>query len=505
MPRVDTNNGNRLQSVEDILEAQRKTIEGFTTGALHRALFFETKEIAGQLRADVIFRGSRRFVTVQDGIDADTLVPGDEVFLDVNGNCIVGHSAGKRWGGGELVAFVRRLSERRLVVKHGDELLGVDLPACLAETEFAPGDLVRIDREQHLAFEKLAREEEMLGIRGEADAADPEAVGGQEKCLQRLLRAATAAMIDRERAARYGLLDGRRSILLKGAPGTGKTLMARVCGAEISRLSGKRCAFLSIRPAEWERKLVGEGEALIRGFFRSAREMAQRDGCVLICFDEIDSGGRIRGERGNVHSDRYVGVLLSEIDGMTPLRNVVLVSTCNSVDRIDPALLERLAAVQIEVSRPDLRAARAIFGIHLPATLAFSPNGSQSAQTRAQLIDAALARLCGPPSAPICSVRFRDATPDRIVRAKELLSGRLIQQIGEAARLNAFYAEPDRGVEGVQAGDMAEAVETAIDRLRRTLTSRNIRAWIDDLPEDVEIAAVEPVKADDQCTKPFLN
>lgn len=152
-------------------------------------------------------------------------------------------------------------------------------------------------------------------------------------------------------------LDAAKGVLLYGPPGTGKTLLAKAVANEADS------NFISIKGPELLSKWVGESEQGVRNVFSKARENAP----TVIFFDEIDSiattRGRQTGDSGV--SERVVSQLLTELDGLEELEDVVVVATTNRPDLIDPALLRpgRLDR-HVHVPVPDADARRAIFEVH---------------------------------------------------------------------------------------------------------------------------------------------
>jgi transitional endoplasmic reticulum ATPase len=121
-----------------------------------------------------------------------------------------------------------------------------------------------------------------------------------------------------------------RGVLLYGPPGCGKTYLVKAIAG-----SGKSNV-LSVKGAELLNKWVGESEASVRDLFRRARQAAP----TLIFFDELDALAPVRGQDSNSGTaDRVVAALLTELDGVEDLRNVVVIGATNRPDMIDPALL----------------------------------------------------------------------------------------------------------------------------------------------------------------------
>jgi transitional endoplasmic reticulum ATPase len=146
-------------------------------------------------------------------------------------------------------------------------------------------------------------------------------------------------------------------ILLFGPPGTGKTLLAKALAHE------SEINFISVKGPEFLSKWVGESEKAVRETFRKARSAAP---CIIF-FDEIDA---IAGERGRFASsqvtEQVVSQLLTEMDGLEGLKDVILLAATNRPELLDAALLRSgRFGRHIEIPMPDLNARREIFKIHL--------------------------------------------------------------------------------------------------------------------------------------------
>ncbi len=183
-----------------------------------------------------------------------------------------------------------------------------------------------------------------------------EDVGGLEETKERLRETIQWPL---EYPSVFETLDmqAAKGVLLFGPPGTGKTLLAKAVANEAES------NFISIKGPELLNKYVGESEKGVRDVFSKARENAP----TVVFFDEIDSIAVERGSRTGDSGvgERVVSQLLTELDGLEELEDVVVVATTNRPDLIDTALLRpgRLDR-QIHVPVPDEDARRAIFAVH---------------------------------------------------------------------------------------------------------------------------------------------
>ncbi len=181
-------------------------------------------------------------------------------------------------------------------------------------------------------------------------------VGGLSDVKQRLKEAIQWPLEMPERFQDFGI-EPPKGILLYGPPGTGKTLMAKAVANESD------ANFISIKGPEVLSKWVGESEKAIREVFRKARQAAP----TIIFLDELDSIAPSRGRSGgdsNV-TDRIVNQLLTEMDGIEEMENVVVIGGTNRPDIVDPALVRpgRFDRAML-VPAPDEEARRSILKIH---------------------------------------------------------------------------------------------------------------------------------------------
>jgi transitional endoplasmic reticulum ATPase len=186
-----------------------------------------------------------------------------------------------------------------------------------------------------------------------------EDVGGLENVKQELREAVEWPLKYPDKFKKFGLRPPK-GILLFGPPGTGKTLLAKAVATE----SGAN--FIAVRGPEIFSKWVGESEKMIREIFRKARMAAP----AVIFIDEIDALATARGLGGDsLVSERVVAQLLTEMDGVKALENVVVIAATNRPDLVDPALLRpgRFDRI-IYVPPPDFRARLEILLIHTRST-----------------------------------------------------------------------------------------------------------------------------------------
>ena len=180
-------------------------------------------------------------------------------------------------------------------------------------------------------------------------------IGGLES-LKDELREAIEWPLKHKEAFDHLDVSSPKGILLHGPPGTGKTLIAKA----VAKMTESN--FINIKGPELLSKWVGESEKGVREIFRKARQAAP---CIIF-FDELDSLVPRRGSSFDSHvTENVVSQILTEIDGLEELHNVLIIGATNRLDIIDPALLRpgRFDRI-IEVPKPDTNSREHIFRIH---------------------------------------------------------------------------------------------------------------------------------------------
>jgi transitional endoplasmic reticulum ATPase len=181
-------------------------------------------------------------------------------------------------------------------------------------------------------------------------------VGGLESAKTEVREAVELPLTNPQKLDDMGI-EPPRGILLYGPPGTGKTLIAKAVASE----SGAN--FIPIRGPELLSKWVGESERAVREIFKKARQVSPS----ILFFDEIDSIAPIRGSSNNSQAlDNVLNQILTEMDGLVELKDVVIMGATNKPDLVDPALLragrfDRL----VYIGEPTLEDRKKIIAIHI--------------------------------------------------------------------------------------------------------------------------------------------
>ena len=313
---------------------------------------------------DVTINGRKMRVAMAPEVDRETLRPGQEVILNESMNVVV---AGNFDDQGEIVVFQEVLEDgmRAIVTGRSDEERVIHLAAPLRDVPLRSGDSLLADMKAGYAFERIAKSEVEDLVLEEVPDINYEDIGGLRDQINTIRDAVELPFLHPELFKEYELKPPK-GILLYGPPGCGKTLIAKAVAnslakkvSEISGIGEGRSYFLNIKGPELLNKFVGETERQIRIIFQRAREKASEGTPVIVFFDEMDSLFRTRGS--GVSSDvenTIVPQLLSEIDGVESLENVIVIGASNREDMIDPAILRpgRLD-VKIKIERPDAQAA----------------------------------------------------------------------------------------------------------------------------------------------------
>ena len=205
------------------------------------------------------------------------------------------------------------------------------MPDLTTEDEIPPGiiEQMQVRKED---FEEALKEIEPSSMREvlvELPAVSWSDLGGLGSLKQELIEAIEWPLKSPEKFRQMGVRPPK-GVLLYGPPGTGKTMIAQAVANETA------ANFISVRGHQMLSKWMGESEKAIREIFRKARQVSP----AIIFFDELDSIAPMRGtDEGSHVMERVVNQLLSELDGLEALKDVVVIAATNRPDILDPALL----------------------------------------------------------------------------------------------------------------------------------------------------------------------
>ena len=409
-----------------------------------------------------VFTGGRKLrVTVSPSVDVDSLRKGQEVMLNEALNVVRAMSFERQ---GEVVMFKELLDgDRALVIAHADEERVVMLADSLADTPLRVGDSLLIEPRSGFAYERIPKAEVEELVLEEVPDVDYSKIGGLSAQIEQIRDAIELPYLYPELFKEHKLRPPK-GVLLYGPPGCGKTLIAKAVAnslaKKVAEVTGKpegKSFFLNIKGPELLNKYVGETERHIRLVFQRAREKASGGWPVIVFFDEMDSIFRTRGS--GVSSDvenTIVPQLLSEIDGVEGLENVIVIGASNREDMIDPAILRpgRLD-VKIKIERPDAEAARDIFSKYITPDLPLHPDdlaehgGSREATVQA-MIQHAVERMY----AETEENRFLEVTyangDKEVLYFKDFNSGAMIQNIVDRAKKMAIKDFLETGQKGLR-------------------------------------------------------
>ncbi|MEW6741305.1 MAG: ATP-binding protein [Planctomycetota bacterium] len=484
-----------MKKVEAIQAELRAKIEELTSPPWPTAVFVAPVHQDGQRRALVTVGSTSRVVLVPGDLDLNELQAGDDVMLSAAMNALIGKAPVPVCPGGEVVAFERYTTDRRLVVRVRDEEYVVRAGRSLMGVTLRPGDLVRWDRSVSMAFEKLELPDGERLFLEETPSETFDDIGGLDGLIERLTGSIRLHRERRDLVHRYHL-NGLRGVLFTGPPGNGKTLIARAIANWFAQISPTgRSRFMNIKPGGLNSMWYGQTEKNYRDAFAAARRAAEQDSDipVVMFFDEIDSVATTRTMSLVRVDDRVLPAFMAELCGLEPRHNVLVIAATNRPDALDPAVVRpgRLGDAIYEVPRPNRVAARAIFAKHLPAGIPIAGADEIGEAAREAAIEAAIARIYAPNGAgDLATLACRDGRR-RAVKARDLVSGAIIAQIAKGAAYRAAMRECQTGAVGVRTEDLLEMADEVFEQTARLLTPANCRGHLTSLPHDIDVASVE--------------
>jgi proteasome-associated ATPase len=434
--------------------------------------------------ADVFTGGRKMRVSVSPGIELDELKPGQEVVLNEALNVVIAQGFETI---GEVVMLKEILEdgERALVISHADEERIARLAEPLRDATLRAGDSLLLEPRSGYVYERIPKAEVEELILEEVPDITYSEIGGLSGQIEQIRDAIELPYLHADLFKEHQLRPPK-GVLLYGPPGCGKTLIAKAVANSLAKQVAARTAalaakngttgapgaqakegksfFLNIKGPELLNKYVGETERHIRLVFQRAREKASEGMPVIVFFDEMDSIFRTRGS--GVSSDvenTIVPQLLSEIDGVEGLENVIVIGASNREDMIDPAILRpgRLD-VKIKIERPDAEAARDIFSKYVVRNLPLHPDdmaehGGSAAATVDEMIQRVVERMYSETE----ENRFLEVTyangDKEVLYFKDFNSGAMIQNIVDRAKKMAIKEFLETGQKGLRVAHLLTA------------------------------------------------
>ncbi|AIY00271.1 ATPase [Arthrobacter sp. PAMC 25486] len=418
---------------------------------------------------DIFASGRKMRVGLSPLLKLSELTVGQEVLLNEAFTVIAGLGYEQV---GELVTVKELLgSTRVLVVGRADEERVVRLAGALQDGSVKVGDALTLEGRTGYALEKVPRSEVENLILEEVPDISYSDIGGLASQIEQIRDAVELPFLHPELYREHGL-KAPKGILLYGPPGCGKTLIAKAVANSLAKRARERSGvkdqksyFLNIKGPELLDKYVGETERQIRLIFSRAREKASDGSAVVVFFDEMDSLFRTRGT--GVSSDvetTIVPQLLSEIDGVERLDNVIVIGASNREDMIDPAILRpgRLD-VKVKIHRPDAEAAADIFAKYVTTTLPFHPDDLTANHGDLQeTVDAMIQRTVEAMYATDKSNEYLEVTyangDTEMLYFKDFNSGAVIQNVVDRAKKYAIKDLLTSGEKGIRIEHMLRAV-----------------------------------------------
>jgi proteasome-associated ATPase len=416
-----------------------------------------------------VFTGGRKLrVNVSPSVDVESLQRGQEVMLNEALNVVAAFEFEEV---GEVVMFKELLAdgERALVIANADEERVVRLAQPLLTQTIRAGDSLLLDSRAGYVYEKVPKSEVEELVLEEVPDIAYESIGGLSGQIEAIRDAVELPYLHPELFKEHQLKPPK-GVLLYGPPGCGKTLIAKAVANSLAKKVSEKTGqegksyFLNIKGPELLNKYVGETERHIRLVFQRAREKASMGTPVIVFFDEMDSLFRTRGS--GVSSDvenTIVPQLLSEIDGVELLENVLVIGASNREDMIDPAILRpgRLD-VKIKIERPDAESARDIFSKYLLNSLPLHADdvaefGGDRDACVAGMIQATVERMYTETE----ENRFLEVTyangDKEVLYFKDFNSGAMIQNIVDRAKKMAIKDFLDHDQHGLRVSHLLQA------------------------------------------------
>jgi proteasome-associated ATPase len=454
-----------LQAEKERIEALREEVEKLSQPPATFGVFLARNEDGS---VDVFTGGRKMRVNAAPEVDVSGLPRGAEVILNEALNIVEILDPDRA---GEVMTVKDRLGDdRAVIIGRGDEEIVATLAASLRGEGVRAGDRLLIDARSMVAIEKLPKEEAEELVLEEIPDVSYEDIGGLEGQIEAIRDAVELPFLYAELFSEHQL-EPPKGVLLYGPPGCGKTLIAKAVAKSLAdkvrERTGRQDAhsyFLNIKGPELLNKYVGETERQIRQIFQRAKERSEEGLPVIVFFDEMDSIFRTRGS--GISSDvesTIVPQLLSELDGVETLKNVIVIGASNREDLIDPAILRpgRLD-VKIKIERPDAAQAADIMAKYLNQSVPIHAEEARRAGDVKTAVSRMIAQTVDRMYASSDENRFLEVTyasgDKELLYFKDFNSGAMIENIVRRAKKEAIKRFLSTGEKGIRSEDLQQAI-----------------------------------------------
>jgi len=454
-----------LREARDQIVALKEEVDRLAQPPSGFGTFLEARDDG---TVDVFTGGRKMRVNVSPSVEVSELRPGQEVVLNEALNVVL---AQRYETVGEVVMLKEILDDgdRALVIAHADEERVVRLAEPLRDAPLRAGDSLLLEPRAGYVYERIPKAEVEELILEEVPDISYADIGGLGPQIEQIRDAIELPYLHADLFKEH-MLRPPKGVLLYGPPGCGKTLIAKAVANSLAKQVAAKAGedyksfFLNIKGPELLNKYVGETERHIRLVFQRAREKASEGMPVIVFFDEMDSIFRTRGS--GVSSDvenTIVPQLLSEIDGVEGLENVIVIGASNREDMIDPAILRpgRLD-VKIKIERPDAEAARDIFSKYVVTGLPLHPDDlAENGGSRVATVEAMIQRAVERMYTETEENRFLEVTyangDKEVLYFRDFNSGAMIQNIADRAKKTAIKEFLETGQKGLRVAHLLGA------------------------------------------------